>query len=183
MSEGRGRVRSGCQKDPCEPFRRCTEGERLVEARRLGWRMPELGLGPWGLRGGAGAVNVNRPEGLSTDRLWAVIGREDIKKIKQPQAQDLRGQAVFPMGKQKEEESTGEGRCCTQLGTWWTLGTGGYLGKIFRKWWVYSSGAPTVENIFPSHPTPRPPSSLWKELMLTNLLCIIPEAFYTSLHI
>lgn len=52
--------------------------------QEAGVGMPELGLGPWGQRGGAGTVNVNRPEGLSTDRLWAVTGREDIKKIKQP---------------------------------------------------------------------------------------------------
>lgn len=32
-------------------------------------------------------------------------------------------------------------------------------------------------------PAPRPPSSLWRELVLTNFLCIIPEGFYTSLHI
>lgn len=84
MSDGRGRVRSVCQKDPSGPVRGCTDAERLVEARRLGSRMPELGLGPWGQGGGARAMNVGRQGGLNTDSLWKVTCREAVKKIQKP---------------------------------------------------------------------------------------------------
>lgn len=48
-------------------------------------RMPELGLGPCGQKGGGGAENARRQEGLGTDRLGGgVTRREGVKKIHQP---------------------------------------------------------------------------------------------------
>lgn len=81
----------------------------------MGRRMRELGLGPCRQRGEDGAENVRRQEGLGTDSLWGVTGREEVKKIQQPGvrlAQEMRGQELFPGGNREEE-----GRCCAQLGT------------------------------------------------------------------
>lgn len=52
-----------------------------------------------------------------------------------------------------------------------------------RQWWVYGAGAPTVKNAFPLRPVPQPPSTRWRQLMLTNFLCISSDEFYTAMHI
>lgn len=60
--------------------------------------MPELGLGPCGQKGGGGAENARRQEGLGTDRLGGggdEEGRGEEDTPTRNLAQELRGQKLF----------------------------------------------------------------------------------------